>query len=213
MPDNEPPVKWAPRISPTKIRKLYQTDALRIVDEELIDEVGFALYSRSRSTLTVTEAAAGRVACPKCEALIIRQSEDPAELLRCATCGWETTWERYHQTWRHQELYGGGGVDAFQDFVKRWPRASTPQQKMLLIDQLIHTWHWQACEDHLLGRPTAVNLIEGSRAQAVALLDELTYGPNSAEAMRVTDAAWRANWEQVREGQRRASAKDGMPET
>jgi hypothetical protein len=201
MSDNEPPVRWAPRISRTKIRRLYQTDARGIVDEELIDEVGFALYSRCQSILIVTEAAAGRIACPQCETLITRQSEDPAELLRCATCDWEAEWERYHQTWRHQELYGGG-VDSFQEFNKQWPGAGIPQQKMLLIDQLIHTWHWQAREDHLLGRPTDVNLIDGSRAQAIALLDEITYGPNSAKAMRERGAAWRAHCEQVREGRR-----------
>ncbi|HEY7091823.1 MAG TPA: hypothetical protein VH393_01500 [Ktedonobacterales bacterium] len=205
-------MRWAPRVSLTKIRKLYQTDALGIVNEELIDEVGFALYSRCRSILTVTEAAAGRIACPQCEALIIRQSEDPTELLRCATCGWETTWERYHQTWRHQELYGGGGVDAFLAYVQQWPRAGTPQQKVLFIDQLIHIWHWQARSDHLLGRATVVNLIESSCEQAIALLDEITYGPNSAEAMRETKVAWRADGVRVREGQRRVRNEDSATE-
>jgi hypothetical protein len=43
MPDNEPPVRSAARVSPTKIRKVYQTDTLGIVDEEMIDELGFGL--------------------------------------------------------------------------------------------------------------------------------------------------------------------------
>ena len=209
MPNNDPPpVRWAPRVAPAKVRALYQTDALGIFDEELIDEIGFALYSRCRSILTVTEAVAGRVACPNCETIIQRRTADADEALCCAACGWQTTWGRYHRTWQHQELYGGGAVDAFRAFAVGWARASTPQRKMLLIDQLIHTWHWQAREDRMLGRPVGVNLIEGSRAQALALLDGLTYEPGSADAMRETHAAWRAAWRQVREGQRHAEGKD-----
>lgn len=176
MPQREPLVRWAPRVAPAKIRRLYQTDALGIYDEELIDEVGFGLYARCQSLLTVTEAAAGRVGCPRCGAILLREMRDaPDEMLRCA-CGWETSWARYHRMWRHQELYGGGAVDAFAAFVRDWPRTATPQRKMLLIDELIHRWHWQTRDDHALGRPVGVNLIEGSRAQVLALLDALTSG-------------------------------------
>jgi hypothetical protein len=73
MPQNEPSVRWAPRVASAKIHKLYQTDALGIVDEELIDLVGVALFARCQSILTVTEAAAGRVACPRCGVIVRRQ--------------------------------------------------------------------------------------------------------------------------------------------
>jgi hypothetical protein len=205
MPRSEPPVRWAPRVARAKVRKLYHTDALGIIDEDLIDQVGFGLYARCRSILTVTAAAAGRVECPDCAALIARQSADDVAL-RCGACGWETTWAEYHRTWQHQELYGGGAVEAFQSFVDEWPRMDTPQRKMLLIDRLIHTWHWQAREDHQLGRPAGVNLIEGSRAQVLSLLDELTYGPGSA-----TQDTWRAIRQQVQAAQR-ASRDDRTSE-
>jgi hypothetical protein len=199
MPDYDPPVRWAPRVAPAKIRRLYQADALGIRDEDLLDDVGFALYARCRSILAVTAAAAGRVACPQCDAILIRAGRDD-ELLRCA-CGWETTWARYHRTWRHQELYGGGAVDAFAAFVHDWPQAQTPERKRLLIDALIHRWHWQARADHARGRPAGVNLIEGSRAQVLTLLDALTYGPGSGESARATEAEWRETWRQVTDAQ------------
>jgi hypothetical protein len=207
MPKNDPPVRWAPRVAPGKIRKLYETDALGIVDGELIDDVGFALYGRCQSILTVTEAAAGRVRCPRCDTIVVRQERDTDETLHCV-CGWGTTWARYHRTWQHQELYGGGAVGAFQAFVRDWPRAQTPQQKMLLIDKLIHRWHWQAREDRAIGRPAGVNLIEGSRAQVLVLLDTLSYGHGSSDGLSDTNQAWRVAWQQVREAQRQPTDRD-----
>jgi hypothetical protein len=71
---------------------------------------------------------------------------------------------------------------------------------MLLVDRLIHRWHWETAEQPPsfgLGRPTGVNLIEGNRRQAIELLDSLTYGahvpPETAEAR----AAWRASRDEV----------------
>jgi len=63
-------------------------------------------------------------------------------------------------------------------------------------------------EDHQLGRPAGVNLIEGSRSQALALLDGLTYGPGSADGLGDTGAAWRAHRERVRAAQRRGKRRD-----
>ena len=196
-------IRWSPRVHPAKLRRLYQRDALGIRDDDLIDDVGFTLYARCQSILTVTEAAtSGRVRCPVCEHILQRQTTSDEELLHCAACGWEMSWEQYHHSWRHQELNGGGAVDAFASFVERWPRATTPQQKMLLIDELIHVWHWQTREDHQLGRPVGVNLIEGSRRQALALLDELTYGPGSDAPLLETRQAWRETWQDVQAAQR-----------
>ena len=63
-------VRWAPRVNPSAIRRLYETDARGIVDAEQIDAVGYALYARCRSILRATEAQLGRVTCPRCEHVI-----------------------------------------------------------------------------------------------------------------------------------------------
>ena len=197
-------IRWSPRVQPAKLRRLYQRDALGIADEELIDDVGYALYVRCQSILTVTEAAtSGCVRCPACEQMMQRRAAgEDGELLHCDACGWEMPWEQYHRSWQHQELCASGASDAFRAYVEHWLRATTPQQKMLLIDELIHVWHWQTRDDHLLGRPAGVNLIEGSRRQALALLDELTYGPGSAPHMLQTRQTWRDTWQDVQAAQR-----------
>jgi hypothetical protein len=70
-------VRWASRVNPSMIRRLYETDARGVVDEELSDEVGFALYARCQSILRVTAAQQGKVTCPRCEAIVERQGAGP----------------------------------------------------------------------------------------------------------------------------------------
>jgi len=42
--DDVAEVQWAPRVNPSTIRRLYEIDARGIADEDLIDEVGYALF-------------------------------------------------------------------------------------------------------------------------------------------------------------------------
>ena len=95
-------VRWAPPVRQDRLRRLYEADARGIADETLTDDIGLALYLRCRSIVTVMEAAAGRVACPRCaragrESVIRRAGKGlspagKAEVLGCPACGWQTTW-------------------------------------------------------------------------------------------------------------------------
>lgn len=202
MAKPEPPVRWAPRVHPVKIRRLYELDAQGIRDEELLDAVGYALYSRCLSILHVSDAMQGKVHCPQCDTIIHRQGDDPAAMVQCPTCGWETQWGTYYATYRTQELGAIGAADMLQEFVVRWERVRTPGNKMLLIDQLIHRWHWETRRERPksgLGRPTALNLLEGNRQQVLALLDSLTYGEASTRGTQATKQTWRAHWQEVQE--------------
>src|SRR2546427_13195711 len=98
-------VRWAPRVNPQKIRRLYETDARGIVDEELIEEVGFGLYSRCLSILIATEAHAGRLQCPRCDNIISHQGERDA-VLQCDRCAWRVRWGDYHRTDQDKHLHG-----------------------------------------------------------------------------------------------------------
>ena len=53
-------------MSKRKIRRLYETDAMGIVDEELLDDVGLSLCLRCQSILAVSDARNGKVRCPGC---------------------------------------------------------------------------------------------------------------------------------------------------
>jgi hypothetical protein len=146
-------IRWAPRVSREKLRRLYQADARRIVDEELLDDVGTTLYCRCQDILIVSDAAEGRMICHQCRSIIARDGDDKDQIIVCSSCGWSIGWGDYQRTYRHHELYARGLTEEIQHFISAWERASSPREKMLLIDRLIHVWHWEARTDHDLGGP------------------------------------------------------------
>ena len=216
--------RWAPRISQAKIRRLYELDARGIVDEDLIADVGYRLYSRCQSILTITRIGLTKeVPCAQCERAVSLGDHwsNPEFILQCSVCGWHLPWEAYRATFRHQELGGGGANDIFEAFVSEWEGAQTVRAQMVAIDQLLHRWHWetkQQLPSFGLGRPTAANLIEGSRKQVIDFLDGLTYGDASTAGLKDTQAAWRAHWAMVRarqkasNNQRRSAISEDNPD-
>jgi predicted RNA-binding Zn-ribbon protein involved in translation (DUF1610 family) len=181
-------VRWAPRVNPQKIRRLYETDARGIVDEELIDDVGFALYSRCQSILTATEAHAGRVQCPRCGAIVLRpRDRDP--VLQCEQCAWQVRWRDYFKTYQDKHLHGGGAVAAFASYIEEFTRARSPRERMLAIDRLIHVFHCELVQDPV--RSVGVNLIYGKNTREVTeFLNRLSYGEASTPELKETRAAW-----------------------
>ena len=202
MSDGRERIHWAPKVQRNKIKRLYETDALGIVDDELVEEVGSALLERCRSVLMVS---AGRVACPHCRAeFALSPAVAPASApMTCPTpgCGWQTTWASYHASWRHQELLGSNALPAIGEFSHRYPRAASPRDCMLLIDALIHAFHWDL-KAQLPNRSAANNLLEGNHEQVVAFLDELTYGAGNTEGLDVRRDEWRATAEAMQRRRR-----------
>jgi hypothetical protein len=213
MPKTEPPVRWAPRVQPGKIRRLYAHDAQGVLDEELIDDVGFALYSRCLSIIHVSDAMIGKVHCVQCDTIILCDARDADSVLRCQRCAWQAQWSDYANTYRGQELGAGGARDIFEEFVARWERVQAPREKMVLIDQLIHRWHWETRQERPsfgLGRPTGVNLIEGNRKQVLDFLDTLTYGVDSTPGTDATKATWQKHRQEVRTRQAENRDRHGV---
>jgi ribosomal protein S27AE len=181
-------VRWASRVNPSKIRRLYEMDARGILDEELIDQVGFALYSRCQSILTATEAHAGRVKCPRCGTVIVHNWDREA-VLQCGRCSWRVKWGDYLATYQDRHLHGGGALDAFSAYITRFEQAHSPHQRMIAIDCLIHAFHWELVKDP--GRSAAINLIYGKNAQQVFdFLNNLTYGEASSPEIQATKQSW-----------------------
>ncbi len=181
---------WAPRVPKKLIRRFYETDAKGIYDGDLIDEIGYALLARCESFITANGARAGELPCPCCSQTVQRE-----ELLRCP-CGWELPWAAYFKTIQHTQLSGAEPVlEQFRDFVNAFPSARTARQKVLLIDRLIHGFHWylRGKADNGPTRPVAINLIEGRMGDVVAFLEELTYGDQSTPGTTDNRAEWDAN--------------------
>jgi ribosomal protein L37AE/L43A len=189
-PSNPPiPPAWAPRLKQSLIRRLYEADAQGIHDDELLDEVGWGLRARCESFITAVEAARGRVKCPECGQVVLHQP-GADEILRCSGCGWEMAWRAYFKTFQHKQLSGAEAVLAlFGEFVAQFPAARTPQEKMLLIDRLIHGFHYNL--QFGFTRAAGVNLIEGNYHEVVDFLDRLTYGEGSTPGTRAARAEWR----------------------
>lgn len=202
---------WAPKIHQAKLKRLYISDALGIIDEELLNEVGWALWSRCDSILVVTKSHYGRVVCPSCGTAIehpdaslpptrvdeIKEHITPwneDDMLICGNCNWHVTWKAYHQTYRGKQLFGGNAVAYFAAYHIAYPQATTPKDKMLLIDQLIHSFHTGLTE---LGRPVGANLINGSLKEVIFFLDGLTNGPESATGLGNSQQVWRRNLESI----------------
>lgn len=199
--------RWAVRVAQQKIRRLYESDARGILDDALVMKVGIGLYLRCKSILKVGEVMGGRIPCPVCENLVERRNMQESEcgtLLHCPQCDWELAEEKYRSTYRHQELWMGGAGPFFTDYIEKWDISETMQERWRLIDRLIHLWHWETqLEGHVLGRPTGVNLIEGSRKDVIAFLDSLTYGDHASPETQANRAAWRTRLEHIRSAEAR----------
>jgi hypothetical protein len=184
------PIRWAPRVPRDLIRRLYERDAIGIVDEELIDEVAFALYARCRS---IVDASHHRVPCPVCVAAFKGPAHYPLlrEILRCPDCGWETTGKDYRRSVQGKLLVTQNRSESspFARYPPRLEAARTPRERMLAIDWLIQAVHSQ----HLpRGRPVAVNLIEGDETRVMEFLDQLFLGLNAGKDDLDRYHAWRA---------------------
>lgn len=188
-------IRWAPKLRQARLWQLYQSDALGLLDEDLLAEVGFTLFQRCRSNDLVTR---GEIECPRCgEVFTVRepgQWDRREASIPCPApgCGWSTTPEIYHNSWRHRDLLASNAITAVEAYLRDYPTAATPQARMLCIDRLIHAFHWDAQLD-LPNRAFANNLIEGNFKDVVALLDRLSaIDPDAKQRWRETiDVMWK----------------------
>jgi hypothetical protein len=197
-------IRWARRVRQDKIRRLYTLDAKGITDDDLIDDVGYAMFARCESIRTATRAHAGKATCPRCRAKV-EHSWDKNEMLACQ-CGWQTTWGEYLKTYQGKQLFGGKAYPMFRAFIDRWPQARTSREKMLAIDGLIHAVHGEF--QGAMGRPAACNLIEGTARELIAFLDALAYGPQSTEGIAEARREWDAQVDASRFAQWKERAPD-----
>lgn len=194
--DDAERIRWAPKVRQPKIWRLYQSDAAGIVGEELIDDVGMALYERCQSILLVSNA---EVECPRCGRVFhVGWGHAGDDVVACsgAGCSWETTFHQYHSSCRHRDLIGTRAAADIQAFVEQYRHAASPRDNMLLIDRLIHAFH-RGIKAGVGHRSVANNLIEGSHEQVVAFLDRLAYGEESSPEIRETWEEFHANLDRM----------------
>ena len=186
--------KWAPRLRKSEIERLYRSCGRGILDGDLIDDVGFGLFARCKSMLQVAKAIRGRPVCPQCGATAeVRDMWQPNATALCGRCGWECPWPLYKKTYQRKNLNPGGMTSFVREFLNRFSAARSPGEKLVLIDTLIHRFHWESSTD-LGGRPGALNLIEGKMKDIMPFLDRLTYGDSIPADIHQTREEWRSKW-------------------
>jgi predicted RNA-binding Zn-ribbon protein involved in translation (DUF1610 family) len=186
-------VRWAPRLRRHELRRLYESEARGLLDEELVNDVGLTLYLRCKSILAVEQAKKGGIRCPGCGATFRRQDRrDEAERLQCPSCDWEMSWRDFARTFKRKQLNAGGAGEAFRLFIQQWELTRTATERMLLIDRLIHAFHVRLfghLQDPQPTRSVCPNLIEGTLSELIPFLDSLAYGDGNIPP-RDTHGAW-----------------------
>jgi hypothetical protein len=184
---------WTKRVSRRDIRSLYESDAKGLLDEDLLEQVHFAIHARVCDMFEVREAQTfGRVRCRNCGALVpqpyrmgARNRNSP---LACDQCGWQVTCGEFYASYTGKSLLPGSVVELFETYLARFPKAKTPSDKMLLIDWLIHQFHVM---QGVARMPVGENVIQGTGEQVRELIESLASGPASTQGLSPLEA-WRS---------------------
>jgi hypothetical protein len=176
---------WAPRVSRRDIQRLYDSDAQGLLDQELLDQVHYAIYVRVCDMMEVREAQqSGRVKCRHCGASIPQPYQMGArnkdKVLECVQCGWTVTCGEFYDSYSGKSLLPGSVVDVFEHYLEQFPQAKTSSQKLLLIDWLIHQFH---VKQGVARMPVGQNVILGSTDQVRELIESLASGPGSTRGL------------------------------
>lgn len=179
------PIRWAPRLYPQLLRRLYECDATGLHDQDLIDEVGMTLLVRCESIRRVSHRL-----CWKCGGPLIGERTH-GSMLQCSDCHRSVPWIAYQRSYKGRRVHGVRAMPIIQTFMQTYPQAGTWATKMLAIDTLIHGVH----ESLKPGQtpcitPLAENLIEGTAQETFALLESLAARDTSTSGLQATRAAW-----------------------
>ena len=183
-------IKWAKRVNPNLIRRLYESDAQNIQNDELADEVGYGLYARAIDFIKVNKAhTLGITDCLSCGSGVCAGNEN---MFTCK-CGWSISKKEYHRTYKGKQYVGISVVPFAEKFISDWEKAKNNyQEKMKAIDYLIHCFHWELNEEAGNTRPAAINFIEGKIKNIVELILGLAYS-NDKKIYNEQMERWLAN--------------------
>jgi len=195
-------IKWCKRVPQQLIARLYNQSVTGIPDDDLADEVGWALYARCMSIISATNGFEKKILqCPRLCGNDIPLVEN---IFNCS-CGFHATWDEFKKSYKGKQLHAANALPVFLAFYNIFPTAKTYGEKLICIDTLIHSFHIKMSyykelgnydiedENVELNRPTGANLIEGSLKEVILFLDKLSSIPNSTEKERWKKAIVRAN--------------------
>ena len=191
-------IQWSSRVPRWKIKRLYETDAQGLRDDDLLEDVGFSLLQRCKDIVVIKNAKTGSVECPRCanhgQKNVIERNRNRHrkdvrdEVIECSSCGWKITWGEYVLSYKRKQL-NAGSTEMFEAYVKNYLAAKSAREKLFAIDRLIHEFHHSLVnEPEIPGRPVCANLLQGKLSDIVVFLNELTFG--SSPTMTATKREW-----------------------
>ena len=164
--------KWSPRISRSRIKRLYELNAKLIYDEELADEVGCTLFARclqGRDETILYED--DKLLCHNCKKVCV----SPKSGFISCSCGYGYIFREYRASFNRNGMPSRSATPFFNEFINKWSKAKTYHDKMLAIDYVIHECHVNMISNvqrHFAG----CNLIQGNKKQVSKLILDLAYG-------------------------------------
>jgi len=163
--------KWTPCVSRHSIKRLYNLDAKLVYDEELVDEVGYAMYARCLQGRDETILNySGKLLCHNCRTVHV----SPANGIITCSCGYTYIFHEYRKSFQKARMPSGAATPFFNEFINKWERAKTYQDKMLAIDYVIHECHLNMISNVKRGF-AGCNLIQGNKKQVSEFILELAY--------------------------------------
>lgn len=169
--------RWSPKVSRQDLKRLYEADSKGLLDEELVDKIGFTLYARCvQGRDTWQDIEHGRLKCHHCGNMLYSE-----KLMQCS-CGYQYIFRDYMRSFRKENMPSGAATHIFNAFIVDWEKARNYQRKMQLIDNLIHEFHINLTSG-VKGRFVGINLIDGTKKQIADLILTLAYGENKGEVI------------------------------
>jgi len=164
--------KWSPRLSLSKLKRLYMSSAKMLLDSDLLTEVGFTLYYRCLQGKEERDLYhSKKIKCHNCEKILSYQNKN--DLVQC-DCGYQYTAREYGRSYQREWMPHGRAQDVFDRLIDKWPKAKTDAEKMNLIDWIIHECH-KCMISGTKADSVAKNLLGGSRSAAEKLILELAF--------------------------------------
>ena len=199
-------INWPPRISKEKLARLYRSNAMRITDHDLLQDVAVTLYLRCKAILAVYDAHFNhRVRCPSCydrgaENYLdfprgLKTHDRESYVFDCSDCGGSFSWQEFKKSHCRSQLNIGGAGDAFKRYIQQFDKNLDDNDLMLAVDQLIHEYHFGLKKDGVTYesyRIAGANLINGKNTgEIIKFLDDLTYNTEYDERIKKTARTWR----------------------
>ena len=151
------------------VKRLYVSFSKSIQDDELCDEVGIQLYLRCETFIHVWE---NKVVCPECRT-VFKVEKEGTSYCPNEKCGWSTDFKEYWESIKPAYAWPGRAIAAWKEYYEKYPSARTFREKIILIDQLIHSFHIDEITN-LPAKTVVSKLFEGKRKVIVQMLDELS---------------------------------------